>query len=221
MLGVLVALVLLIACANVANLMSAQGAARSREMAVRTSLGAGRARLARLVLVESAMLGILAAALGLAFAQWAAPYVVRQINPPDDPARLLLGMDWRIASFSVLLTVAVTMLFGMIPALRASAIRPVSALKGRRRTARESGVDAEHDIVLQVTFCFVVLFPGGLLVMTEVKRWWAAQWDLCRSDCCCIRKQLPSSLAVKWDQMTATPGVNRSAATGNHSKTGH
>src|SRR5580704_12223591 len=75
-LGILVALVLLIACANVANLMTAQAAARAREMALRVSIGAGRLRLVQLVLVESAMLAFLAAAIGAIFAQWSAPYVV-------------------------------------------------------------------------------------------------------------------------------------------------
>ena len=84
-LGVLVALVLLIACANVANLMTAQAAARAREMALRVSIGAGRWRLVQLVLVESAMLAFLAAAIGAFFAWWSAPFVVGMINPPDEP----------------------------------------------------------------------------------------------------------------------------------------
>ena len=213
-LGVLVALVLLIACANVANLMSAQGAARSREMAVRTSLGAGRARLARLVLVESAMLGILAAALGLAFAQWAAPYVVSQINPPEDPARLLLGMDWRIATFSVLLTVAVTMLFGMIPALRASAIRPVSALKGGEEPHGKA-VWMQSMIALQVMFCFVVLFLGWLFVMTEVKLVGRPIGFVPQRLLLLYTEATTEQPAVKWDQMAAAlrnvPGVQQTA----------
>ena len=80
-LGVLVALVLLIACANVANLMTAQAAARAREMALRVSIGAGRWRLVQLVLVESAWIGLLAAAAGALFAWWSAPFVVGMINP--------------------------------------------------------------------------------------------------------------------------------------------
>ena len=75
-LGVLVALVLLIACANVANLMTAQAAARAREMALRVSIGAGRWRLVQLVLVESAWLAFLAAGIGALFAWWSAPFVV-------------------------------------------------------------------------------------------------------------------------------------------------
>jgi len=89
-LGVLVALVLLIACANVANLMMAQPPARVREMALRVAIGAGRVRLLQLALVEASWIGLLAAAIGLGFAWWSAPLVVSRINPQDDPARLFL-----------------------------------------------------------------------------------------------------------------------------------
>ncbi|HTB10279.1 MAG TPA: ABC transporter permease [Bryobacteraceae bacterium] len=164
-LGTLVALVLLIACANVANLMTAQATARAREMALRVSIGAGRWRLVQLVLVESAWIAILAAAIGAAFAWWAAPFVVRMINPPDNPARLALPADWRILAFASALTLGVTFLFGLVPALRASSVKPASALKGgedphsRRRLMHAL-------IAAQVAFCFLVLFVAGLFVAT-------------------------------------------------------
>src|SRR5207244_1879896 len=129
-LGVLVALVLWIAAANVANVMTAQAAARSREMALRVSIGAGRWRLVQLVLLESAWLAFLAAAIGGVFATWAAPFVVGRISPPDNPARLALPADWRVVAFGLALTIAVTFLFGLAPALRASAVRPAMALRG-------------------------------------------------------------------------------------------
>src|SRR3984957_14899701 len=129
-LAALVALVLLIACANVANLMTAQAAARGREMALRVSIGAGRWRLVQLVLVESAWLAILAAAIGAVFAWWSAPFVVQMINPPDNPVRLAMPADWRVLGFAVTLTFCVTILFGLAPALRASSVKPASALKG-------------------------------------------------------------------------------------------
>jgi predicted permease len=165
MLGAVVALVLLIACANVANLMIAQGAARAREMALRISIGAGRWRLVQLVLMESAWIAMLALALGSLFAWWAAPFVVSRINPPDNPARLFLPADWRVFLFALVLTLGVTFLFGLLPAVRASAIKPVSALKGgedphsRRRLMHAL-------IALQVAFCFLVLFIAGLFVAT-------------------------------------------------------
>jgi ABC-type antimicrobial peptide transport system permease subunit len=112
--------------------MSAQAALRAREMALRVSIGAGRWRLVQLVLVESAIVALLAAVIGGLFAWWSAPLVVRMISSPDNPARLALPADWRVLGFSLGLTVAVTLLFGLAPALRASAVKPVSgAFRGR------------------------------------------------------------------------------------------
>ena len=164
-LAVLVGLVLLIACANVANLMTAQASARAREIALRVSIGAGRGRLVQLVLVESAMIAVLAAAAGGLFAWWAAPFVVSRINPADNPARLDLPADWRVLAFGLALTLAVTLLFGLAPALRASAVKPSNALKGgsdpnaRRRLMHML-------IALQTAFCFLVLFSTGLFTAT-------------------------------------------------------
>ena len=164
-LGVLVTLVLLIACANVANLMTAQTASRAHEMALRVSIGAGRLRLVQMVIVESVMLALLASSFGGLFGWWAAPFVVSRINPPDNPVQLILPADWRVLGFGLLLSLAVALLFGVAPALRASSVKPVSALKGgdephsRRR--------AMHVLIAaQVSFCFVVLFLSGLFVKT-------------------------------------------------------
>ena len=129
-LSVLVALVLLIACANVANRMMAQTAARAREMALRISIGAGARQLGQLILAETTILGLFATGLGRCFAQWAGPFVLARINPPDDPARLSLAVDWRILAFGFLLTFWVILFLGIAPAFRASAVRPVEALKG-------------------------------------------------------------------------------------------
>jgi predicted permease len=164
-LGVLVAMVLLIACANVANLMTAQAASRAREMALRVSIGAGKWRLVQLVLVESSILALLAGAMGGFFAWWSAPFVVGMINPPDNPVRLSLPTDWRVMGFGLALTLGVMLLFGLAPALRASAVKPASALKG--------GDDAHTRrhmmhvlIAAQVAFCFLVLFVAGLFSAT-------------------------------------------------------
>ena len=164
-LAVLVAVVLLIACANIANLMTAQAIARAREMALRVSIGAGRWRLVQLVLVESALLALFAAAVAGIFAWCSAPFALASINPPDNPARLSLPADWRLLGFGLALAAGVTLLFGLAPALRASAVKPASALKGgedphsRRRLM--------HGLVgLQTAFCFVVLFVAGMFMAT-------------------------------------------------------
>lgn len=164
-LAVLVALVLLIACANVANLLTAQAAARAREMALRVSIGAGRRRLVQLILVESAIIALLAASLGALFAWWSAPFVLSRINSPDNPARLSLPADWRIFAFGLALTVGVTLLFGLAPALRASAVHPAGALKGG--SAPHSRRRSMHALIaVQAAFCFLVLFLTGLFVAT-------------------------------------------------------
>ncbi len=164
-LGVLVTLVLLIACANVANLMTAQASARAREMAVRVSIGGGRWRLVQLVLVQSAWLAVLAAAVGGLFAWWSGPFVVSMINPPNNPARLDLPADWRVLAFGVALALGVTLLFGLAPALRASSVNPVSALKGGEDPHSKRRL-MHALIAVQVAFCFLVLFVAGLFVTT-------------------------------------------------------
>ena len=162
-LGLLAALVLLIACVNVANMMTAQAAARAQEMALRISIGAGRRRLVQLILSQSALLALFASILGALFAAWSAPFVLSLINPPDDPARLALSADWRVLLFGFVLIILVVLVLGLLPAIRASAVRPVAALKGgedphsSRRLMRGA-------IALQVAFCFLVLFLSSLFV---------------------------------------------------------
>jgi len=215
--GILVALVLLIACANVANLMTAQAAARVREMALRVSIGAGRARLLQLVLVESAWIGLLAAAVGLAFAWFSAPLLVSMINPPEDPVRLFLPADWRVLGFGLALALGVTLLLGLAPALRASAVPPAGVLKGgedphsRRRLM--------HGLIaIQAAFCFVVLFIAGLFVAT-FKR--LSEQPLGFSPDRILALETiarPAQLPVYWDQVAdhlrRVPGVERVAMAG-------
>ena len=164
-LGVLVTLVLLVACANVANLMTAQASSRAREMSLRVSIGAAPWRLVQLVLVPSAWIAAAASVLGALFAWWAAPFVVGLINPSDNPARLVLPADWRLLGFGALVTVIVTALFGLTPALRASAVAPVTALKGGADPHARRGL--MHALIAgQVAFCVLVVFLASLLVAT-------------------------------------------------------
>jgi putative ABC transport system permease protein len=164
-LAALVALVLLVACVNVANLMSAQATARSREMALRVSIGAGRARLAQLILVECGILSLCGSALGAAFAEWSAPFVVSMLRIPQDPVRLALGVGWRELGFGMLLAVVVTAIFGLGPALRASRVHPSAALKGGADPhARRRSMYAM--LAAQMAFCMLVQFVAGLFVTT-------------------------------------------------------
>jgi len=216
-LGILVALVLLIACANVANLMTAQATARAREMALRVSIGAGRARLVQLVLVESAWIGFLAAAIGFVFAWWSAPLVVSMISPPDNPVRLFLTADWRLLGFGLALTFGVTFLFGLAPALHASAVQPVIALKGGKDP--HSRRRLMHSLIAaQAAFCFVVLFVAGLFVVTferlsDQPTGFSAERVLTLETVA-----RPAQLPVYWDQIAGhlrqVPGVERVALAG-------
>ena len=162
-LAVLVGLVLLIACVNIANLMTARATARARELAMRVSIGAGRLRLVRLVLAESVWVALLATLLGALFAWWAAPFIAGRLNPPDNPAQLLLPADLRVVGFGLLLALAVTFLFGLPPALKASGVRPASVIKGGD-DPRLRGRWMHGLIALQVAFCVVVLSVAALFV---------------------------------------------------------
>jgi predicted permease len=162
---VLVGLVLLTACANVANLMTFRSAARSREMALRVSIGAGRGRLVQLVLMESAMVASAASLVGIVFSSWAAPFIVNRLSLPSAPMRVAFAADWRVAFVAIAVTSAVTLLSWVVPAVRVSLIAPVSALKGG---------DSPHGrrrwmyvlLASQVAFCVLVLFVAGLFIAT-------------------------------------------------------
>ncbi len=164
-LAVLVGLVLLIACANVANLLTAQATARAREMALRVSIGAGRRRLIQLMLIESALLSLMSVVLGAVLAWWSAPFVISMISTPDNPARVDLSVDVRVLAFTLVLSVIVTFVFGLIPALRASNLQPAHALKGGSAAHAQPRI-MYGLIVAQVAVCFVVQLAASDFVLT-------------------------------------------------------
>jgi putative ABC transport system permease protein len=159
------ALVLLIAGSNVANLLLARTAAREREMALRLSIGAGRGRLIQQMLVESAVVAGAACALGLLFAAAAAPAVVGMLGSADDPVHLDLRWDWRLVIVAGGLTILTTALFGLAPAFRASNVAPMTALKAGGRSGTHVVV-MRPFVAAQIAFGVVVLFVGGLLVLS-------------------------------------------------------
>jgi predicted permease len=127
-------LVLLIACANVASFLLARATGRTREMAVRSALGAGRARLIQQMLVESTLLSGLAGLVGLILAYWTAPLLLA-LKPASLPITLRLPVDWRVLVFTLLVSLICGLAFGLTPALRTTKVQVASNLKDEAQPA--------------------------------------------------------------------------------------
>jgi predicted permease len=162
-----VGLVLLIACANVANLLLARAAARSREMAIRLAIGAARRRIVRQLLTESVLLAGLGAILGVAMARWGNKLLVGILSRGQSPVVLDLGVDARVLTFTVAVAVATGVLFGLAPAWRATRIDPQHALKANGRGIAEGQSRFTIGKVLvigQIALSLVLVVGAGLLL---------------------------------------------------------
>jgi putative ABC transport system permease protein len=165
-LALICTLLLLIACSNVANLMIARASARSAEMALRVSLGAGRARLIQQMLIESGQLAAAAGVLGLGCAALIAPAIVTRLGPAEFPAWLDVGLDLRSLAFALSVTFLTAILFGVVPALRASLVSPDAALKGGGTQHSGRVGSLRWILAAQVGFSVAVLFLSGLLLLS-------------------------------------------------------
>ncbi len=167
-LGILMAValaVLLIACANVANLMLARATARRKEISLRLAIGASRARLIRQLLTESVLLALAGGLLGFLLATWGSDALLKLADSGPAPMSIELHHDARVLGFTAALSLAIGILFGLTPALRATTMDLNSALKdssvqggGRRRTGLRGAL-----VILQVSLSVVLLVAAGLL----------------------------------------------------------
>jgi predicted permease len=163
-------LVLLIACANLANLMLARASARQTEIAVRLALGASRGRVVRQLLIESILLAASGAALGIALAQFLGRLLVWQISTQDNLVNLQMTTDWRVLSFATAVAVFTCVLFGLAPAFHAARTEPLAAMKsGGRTTAGRDHLSLQQFMVVTQIAVSLVLLVGALLFVRSFR----------------------------------------------------
>ncbi|PYV24491.1 MAG: permease, partial [Acidobacteria bacterium] len=165
-----VGLVLLIACANIANLLLARATTRQREIAVRMAIGAGRTRLIRQMLTESLLLALLGGALGVMFASWASEALLAMVSAGPERLPLNVAPDARVLAFTLLLSLGTALLFGIAPALRATRVDLSPSLKEGRGMAAVASRSplAKALIVCQVALSLVLLIGAGLFLRSLV-----------------------------------------------------
>jgi len=164
-----VGFLLLIACANVANLLLARAAGRQREIAVRFSLGASRMRIARQLLTESILLSTIATAAGLLFAEWAVR-ALRTLPPSNLPRAASIGLDLPVLGFAAAVAIFTGLLFGVAPALQVTRSAPSETLKegGRTSSAGRQSVRSAL-VVLETMLALMLLIGSGLLLKSFVR----------------------------------------------------
>jgi putative ABC transport system permease protein len=219
-----VAFVLLIACANVANLLLARAAYRQKEIALRTALGASRLRVVRQLLTESVLLSIVSGVAGLALSFWFIKLLLA-IVPPNTPRLSEIGIDWRVFAFTFAVTILAGILFGLVPALQTSRPNLNETLKDSGQRGSETGGRnrvGSSLIVSEIALSFILLAGAGLLIksflhLREVNPGFAADNVLA------MRVTLPPGKYAQGepraqiykqliDRVKATPGVQSAGA---------
>jgi predicted permease len=169
-----VALVLLIACTNVANLLLSRAAVRQREIAIRAALGAGRARVVRQLLTESISLSLMGGMAGLAISSLSI-FIARKMHPGNIPRLEELGMDFRVLGFTLAIAILTGVVFGLAPALRASRVDLATNLKAGGKGSLSGGLSIRHDklrgalVIAELAISLPLLVGAGLLVRSFVR----------------------------------------------------
>ncbi len=161
------ALVLLIACANLANLMLARASVKQREVAIRMALGASRGRLLRQMLLESALLAMIGAALGVALAQPLSKALVNTLNTSQSSIHLSIAPDWRVLLFAAVVSIATCVVFGTLPAVRNANTEPIQSMRSGERGVmgnRERFTVQRAMVITQVAVSMVLLVGALLFV---------------------------------------------------------
>ncbi|MCW5981566.1 MAG: ABC transporter permease [Bryobacteraceae bacterium] len=216
-------LVLLIACANLANLLLARASVRQREVATRFAMGASRGRLIRQLMAEGLLLASAGAALGMALAQALSRGLVAFLSTANEPILISIELDWRALAFTGGLAIATTLLFGLLPALRATRLSPAGVMRagGRGATAGRERFALRRSLVTgQIALSFVLLV-GALLfarslanLMTthpgfQAEGALAVNLDLRRAEY--SKDRLPAVFRDVQERLAALPGVTSAA----------
>lgn len=169
MLMAVVALVLLIACGNVANLLLARGTVRQREIAMRMALGAGRGRIIRQMLTESVLLAAIGAVLGVLFARWSSALLVQMLSTRRQTVVLDLSTDYRLLGFTVAVAMVTAILFGLAPAWRSTRVDPQLAMRANGRGVLEGGTRftlGKALVLGQMALSLVLVLGAALMLRT-------------------------------------------------------
>ena len=223
----MVVLVLLVACANVANLLLARSAARQREIAVRMAMGAGPARIVRQLLTESVLVALLGGALGLVLANWFSAVLVRLANAnPRTGSPLVLGLDWRVLGFTGGICLLAAVVFGVAPAVRFLHVKPSFALKESGRGAGSGPKSGLRRVLIssQIALGVLVLMTASLLVRS-LRNLQEVDLGYSRDQLLLVRVDILQSgykgAAIQnitrelLDRLSALPGVRSATASSN------
>jgi putative ABC transport system permease protein len=222
-----VAVVLLIACANLANLLAVRGAARAREFAIRAAMGAGRAQIVRQLLIESFVIAAIGGGLGLVFATWGRDALVA-FAPEGAPRFEGIGFDWRVMAFTFLLATLTTILFGLWPAWQAArtdinvALQAGSFGSSETKTARRS---RDWLVIIEVALTLLLLSAAGLVLKSFAKMQ-STRLGFDPQDMLTVRIELPFTKYTELppilnftnallDEVRKLPGVQSAALSSN------